>query len=164
MSRRHSSIPICAVLIAVILSGPADAFARKKQKDKDKAEEVQSQSAPSEAMAAMIGDVPVTVDEVDGVAGGRLMKARQQEYEVRRNVLDSLISDRLLDLEAAERGVSRQDLLQQEVSSKIPDPSDVEVNAYYLKNRKRYGEKTLEQVESQIISILRSQKLGTTEL
>jgi protein-disulfide isomerase len=160
MARSKSSIAIGVALIATLLLGPgaASVYAKKKDKKKDK----EAASVESGA-AAFIGGEPVSVQEVDERAGGRLMKVRQQEFEVRSSVLTSIISDRLLDREAAAQEMSREELLEQEVASKIPAPTDAEINSYYTRNKKRYGEKTLDDVRPQVINVLRSQKLGNLQ-
>jgi protein-disulfide isomerase len=163
MTRSSSSILVGAALIAVLLLGPgvASVDAGKKKKDKEATKEDRATlSTASDATAAFIDGEPVSVQEVDERAAGRLMKVRQQEFEVRNSVLTSIISDRLLDREAAAQDVSREKLLEQEVASKVPEPTDAEINNYYNRNKKRYGQKTLDQVKPQVVTVLRSQKLG----
>ncbi len=159
MHRRVPSNLISAALVAALAAGfgPAEALAKKKKADRE--ESAHLHAAPG-AAAALVGDEPITIAEIDALAAGRLMKVRQQEYEVRSTFLENLISDRLLDREAAARGVSREQLLRQEVTATVPDPSDAEIESYYNSNRGRYGAQTLDQVQGQIISILRSRELG----
>ncbi len=170
MSRRIPSIlTVAALAVAVLMnSGQEDSFAgERKNKEKDAEQEASDQAGPmalpAEAAAAFIGETPITVREIDELAAGRLMKVRQQEFEVRSTFLESLLSDRLLDLEASARGVSREELLKDEVTSKVQDPDDAEVLAYFIKNQKRYGAQEMEKVKPQIVSILRSQSLGTLQ-
>ena len=172
MSRRIPSIlTVAALAVAVLISsGQEDSFAgKRKDKKKDTEQQASDQEGagimalPAEAAAAFIGETPITVREIDELAAGRLMKVRQQEFEVRSRFLESLLSDRLLDLEASTRGVSREELLKDEVASKVQDPSDAAVLGYYNKNKKRYGAKEMEKVKPQIVSILRSQSLGTLQ-
>lgn len=172
MSRRIPSIlTVAALAVAVLMSsGLEDSFAgKKKDKKKDAAQEASDQASsttmalPAEAAAAFIGETPITVGEIDQLAAGRMTKVRQEEFKVRSQILERLLTDRLLDMEASERGISREELLLDEVTSQVEDPPDAEIEAYYNKNKKRYGTKELEQVKPQIISILRSQSLGNLQ-
>ena len=172
MSRRIPSIlTVAALAVAVLISsGLEDSFAgKKKNKNKDADQQASDQAAsttmalPPEAAAAFIGETPITMREIDQLAAGHMKKVRQQEFEIRSKFLESLLSDRLLDVEASERGISRAELLKDEVTSKIEDPPDAEIEAYYNKNKKRYGTKELEKVKPQIISILRSESLGNLQ-
>lgn len=64
--------------------------------------------------------------------GPKLLELRNQEYQMKRKALDELIRKRLIDGEAQKRGISSDKLLEQEVDSKVADPSDAEVEGYYL--------------------------------
>ena len=63
---------------------------------------------------------------------GQLQPLRNQEYEIRRKALDSLIEQKLLEAAAKKQGLTTEKLLIQEVDSKVPDPSDAEIEGYYL--------------------------------
>ena len=49
--------------------------------------------------AARIGAVDVSIADVDAQAGERLTKVRNEEYQIRRQVLDGLIEKRLIETE-----------------------------------------------------------------
>jgi len=63
---------------------------------------------------------------------GQLQPLRNQEYEIKRKALDSLIEQKLLETEAKKNGLTTEKLLAQEVTSKIPAPSDAELEGYYF--------------------------------
>jgi SurA N-terminal domain len=71
-------------------------------------------------------------EELTSSAEGQLQPLRSQEYEIKRKALDTLIEQKLLEATAKKKGLTTEKLLEQEVESKIPDPSDAEVEAYYL--------------------------------
>jgi protein-disulfide isomerase len=68
---------------------------------------------------------------------GQMATLRNQEYEIKRKALDSVIDQKLLDAAAQKKGVTTEQLLNQEVNSKVPDPSDDEVAGYYFALRDR---------------------------
>jgi len=101
-----------------------------------------SKTAPSHSKScslpqASAGDPMATVAgqpiyEEDLAVGSKLLQLRNQEYQMKSKALDDLIRKRLIDAEAQKRGISTDKLLEQEVDSKVADPSDAEVEGYYL--------------------------------
>ncbi len=64
--------------------------------------------------------------------GSQLMPLRTQEYEAKSKTLASLIRQRLVEAEARKWGMAAEQLLEQEVDAKVADPTDGEVEAYFL--------------------------------
>jgi len=86
---------------------------------------------------AKIGDETVSLADLDAAAAAGLVKARQQMFDVRKQALDGMIRDKILDAEATARSVSREDLLVAEVDGKVTPVSDEEINAFYQQNQSR---------------------------
>jgi protein-disulfide isomerase len=63
---------------------------------------------------------------------GQLQPLRNQEYEIKRKALDTLIEQKLLEAAAKKKGLTTDKLLEQEVNSKIPEPNDAEIEGYYV--------------------------------
>jgi protein-disulfide isomerase len=59
------------------------------------------------------------------------MQLRTQEYEIRSKALESVIRLKLVQAEAKKRGISPEKLIEQEVETKIAEPTDAEVEAYF---------------------------------
>ncbi len=88
-------------------------------------------SVPSAPPAQVGADVAVA--EIDGVVvmgseledrvRARLVRLQQEEYDIRKQGLDDLIGDRLIDAEAKRRGVTREALLKAEVEDKVQKPT-----------------------------------------
>ena len=79
----------------------------------------------------------------------QLQPLRNQEYEIKRKALDSLIEQKLLEASAKKQGVTTEKLLVQEVDSKVPDPSDAEIEGYYLAVKDRMN-RPLADVKTQL--------------
>jgi len=78
---------------------------------------------------------------LDQLETERIRFEAQEKYKRHRilqNAIDGLTSERVLALEAAAKGVSREQLLSQEVDAKIEPPTDQEVEEYYQRNQKRF--------------------------
>jgi len=118
---------------------------------------------PSAAQAA--GE---TLAEVDGVAigseevekslAGQLTKLEEQIYNLKRQKLDALINDKLLEKEAAKRKLTVPALLDAEVTSKVGLVTEQEIEKFYQKNKGQIkGEQT--EAREKIRSYLQNQKL-----
>jgi protein-disulfide isomerase len=137
----------------VIACGAATGETGKATKASDK-----GASSAASGVAAKVGDKTITLAELDDKAAANLMKVRQQEFEVRSQALDQMINDELLDREAKAKGVTKDKLIDTEISSKVPAPSQAEVDAYYEANKARMGTQTKEQISPQISAMLKQQK------
>ena len=110
------------------------------------------------AVVAEVDGQPITAEELDQHAAAELQRLRDQEYEVRKNALDNLVTQRLIKKEAAARGVSEQELMRLEVQEKVARPVAAEIQQVYDANRDRVGGRTRAEVEPQIVSSLVQQR------
>ena len=85
------------------------------------------------------------------------MKTYQDLYNVRRDALEALIAEALLQQEAENRGVSVDDLVSAEIEAKLEPVTDAEVETFYNTNRARLRGQTLEQIGGQIREFLEAQ-------
>jgi protein-disulfide isomerase len=142
--------------MALIGAVAASAWGAEKA---DKSKKTAEPAAAPAGVAATIGDQKITFQEVDAKAASALVQVRQQEYEARRGALDTILSEAVLDREAKAQGVSREDLLKKEVTDKVTDPPPADIDAYYEKNKARYGAQTKEQAAPGIALMLRQQRI-----
>jgi hypothetical protein len=110
---RHGlSLGILALLLALILPAAAETPAK------------------SELLAEVDGEA-ITADEVEKAIGAPLKKLEEQIYNLKRQKLGALITERLLAGEAAKRGVPVQALLDAEVTAKAEPVSEQEIDTAY---------------------------------
>ncbi|HLV01121.1 MAG TPA: thioredoxin domain-containing protein [Acidobacteriota bacterium] len=97
---------------------------------------------------AEIGDEQITRSEIELRAAIQLESLRNEElrfaaeqkkkrHEILEKTLDQMISERLLELEATEQGVSRDELIQKEIQARTEQPSDAEADKFYEENKSR---------------------------
>lgn len=111
--------------------------------------------------AARVGSQIITMQQVDEKGIATNMQAYQQLYDVRRTALENLISEALLNQEAAERGITKEELIAEEVEAKIEPVTDEDVETFFNDNRDRLGGQTLEQIGPQIKEYLAAQNDST---
>jgi protein-disulfide isomerase len=116
---------------------------------------------------ATIDGIIVTESEIRSAAAAELesmelRKLREDaayartEREALMTALERVLEEKLLALEAAEQGVSKEQLIDREIRSKITEPSDEEIDRVYEANRARVN-RPKEDVAEQIKEALRNQ-------
>jgi protein-disulfide isomerase len=75
--------------------------------------------------------------------------------EKRKELLEQQIAGILLETESAARKTTVEKLIEKEVSLKIPNPTDTQIQSVYDANRAAIGNKTIKEVRPQIITFLR---------
>src|SRR5258708_10541299 len=89
------------------------------------------QANSGEPVATVAGQ-PISEQELlEALGPQQLMQLRTQEYETKRKALESVIRLKLVQAEAKKRGISAEKLIEQEVESKVAEPADGEVEAYF---------------------------------
>jgi len=96
-----------------------------------------SDAAKSKQPVAMVAGQPIYEDDLIPSVQAQILPLRRQEYEVKKRALDTLIEQKLLEAAAKKNGVTTEKLLQQEVDAKAHEPTDAELQAYYLGQKDR---------------------------
>ncbi len=81
---------------------------------------------------ATVDGQPIYDGDLAPSVEGQLQPLRNQEYEIKRKALDNLIEQKMLEAAAKKKGLTTEKLLDQEVNSKVSDPSDAELQGYYV--------------------------------
>jgi len=111
--------------------------------------------------AGQVGDQAITVGELDAWVKDQLYERAtkggedREIYGLRRRAFDQLTSERLLEAEAAQRGISPEALLEQEASART-EVDEAEVAELYEQNQDRFGDRPREEVEQAIRDQLRA--------
>jgi len=114
--------------------------------------------AASEPLAEVDG-IAITAEEVEKSLAGQLSKLEEQIYNLKRQKLDALINEKLLEKEAAKRKLTVPALLDAEVTAKVSLVTEQEIESFYQENKTQVkGEQT--EVREKIRSYLQNQKLS----
>jgi hypothetical protein len=83
----------------------------------------------------------------------------QQAFQLKKQAVEAVIADQLLDEEAKKRGITREQLLQQEVNAKAAPVTDAEIEKIYNDNKSRLGNRTLADVKPQIQQQMQNERI-----
>jgi protein-disulfide isomerase len=106
------------------------------------------ESAATVATVATVEGAAITEAQARGEAAEQLEAlelkrlqrqgaALREEHDILTKAAERLIEERLLGLEAAKRGVTKEQLLDQEVGRKVAEPTEEEIDDLYEANRER---------------------------
>lgn len=91
-----------------------------------------------------VGDQTFTLEQLDEKAKALSLKPYQDLYDHRRQAAEQIVNDMLIEKEAAKRGISREDLLRQEVADKAAVIPDADVVTFYEQNKPAMGGRELD--------------------
>jgi len=107
---------------------------------------------------AVVDGVAISSEEVEKSLAGQLSKLEEQIYNLKRQKLDALINEKLLEKEAARRTLKVPALLDAEVTAKVSLVTEQEIESFYQENRAQIqGEQA--EAREKIRTYLQNQKL-----
>jgi protein-disulfide isomerase len=114
--------------------------------------------AASESLAEVDGEA-IAAEEVEKAIAAQLSKLEEQIYDLKRQQVEALITERLLSREAAKRGMTVQALLDAEVTTKVAPVTEQQIETFYQANKPQLkGDEAT--VREQIRAHLEKQKLA----
>jgi protein-disulfide isomerase len=120
---------------------------------------------PATKVAEMDGK-QITYGDLQGDAevGPKLrqaeVKALTDLYDQRRNLVDEMISRRLLEEEAKAKGKTLEQWYQTEYMNSVPEPSDEEAKAFYEEHKAQIPQgQSFDELKGRIKQVVRQQKL-----
>jgi protein-disulfide isomerase len=117
------------------------------------------QSAPpSKQSLATVDGQPLTDEDLAPYVQSQLRPLLEQEYQIKKKALDTLITQRVLEAEAKKKGLTTDKLLEQEVDAKVNEPTDVELNAIYIMQKEQIN-RPFEEVKTQLQQSLRKARI-----
>ena len=118
-------------------------------------------AGPTE-VAARVGDRVITVAQVDeawrAADAASQAQAVQAVYDGRRQALDRLVADVLIEQAAKAKGVSADQLVRDEMKRRTKPLADAEIDTFYEQNRGRMQGKPLDEMRGPIRSFLEQQQ------
>jgi len=116
------------------------------------------EKAPAGALA-LVNGVKITIKDVEEPVKDTINDLHRQVIEARKRELDLRINTMLLESEAKKRGINSTKLIEQEVISKVKEPTEAEARTFYDQRRSQIqGE--FDSVKRDLIDYLRNQRQG----
>ena len=116
-----------------------------------------SAPAKNDPLLATVDGQKLTEEDLAPYVQSQLRPLREQEYQIKKKALDNLINQKLVDAEAKKKGVTTEKLYEQEVDAKVPEPTDVELNAIYAVQKEQLN-RPFEEVKAQLQQNLKRAK------
>ncbi|MCA1585662.1 MAG: thioredoxin domain-containing protein [Acidobacteria bacterium] len=122
----------------------------------------QSASSSPEQVVAEVGGRTITLEEVDKkwqeVDPAEESRVTQLVYQHRRNVLDQMVGDLLIEEAAKKIGVPAAKYLDEETAKRVKLPTDADVQQFYEANKDRTGGRPLDELKGPISEFLKGQR------
>jgi hypothetical protein len=113
-------------------------------------------------VAARVGDRVITVADVDqawrDADAGAQAQAAQALYDGRKQALDRLVADMLIEQAAKAKGVPAAQFAKDEMARRTKSVSDADVDAFYQQNAGRMQGKRLDEIRGAIRTFLEQQQ------
>ena len=106
-------------------------------------------SAGGGQVLARVNGQDITDEDVKKIAGPKLAQVEMDMYDARKDALDQIIDDRLLEAESKKQGASKADYLKKNVFDKIAI-DDKDIQKFYDENKAQMQGKTLDEVKGNI--------------
>jgi protein-disulfide isomerase len=121
------------------------------------ATQAQAKSEQKEPIA-VVGTEHIYDDDLLPLVQSQVFPLRLQEYDIKNKALENLVSQKLVELEAKKKEISVEELLNQEVDAKVPEPTEAEIQALYIVQKEQLR-RSYEELKPQLQQLLKQAKL-----
>ena len=109
---------------------------------------------------ATVAGTPISREDLEKHVKPKLVEIENERYEALSEGLEEMISEQLFEKEAKSRNITVEQLEATEITAKVPEPTDAEIQKVYDENKSQLGNQTLDQVKPRIVEFLKQQKAG----
>ena len=111
------------------------------------------------APVARFGATVITAEELDKSIRNELNEVEQRTYDLRKQALDQMVNQKLVEAKAKASGATVEEFLKKELATKVAEPAEEEARALY-ERAKSAGQVNdpYDKVKPQIIGFLKQQK------
>ena len=105
--------------------------------------------------AAIVNGIAISHQELDEAAKTQLQRVETQIYQIKNDVLENLIEQKLIEAAAKKENMSAEDYLKREVEAKIKEPTEEELKKLY-ESRPATMKESFEQLKDQITQYVKN--------
>lgn len=125
---------------------------------------------PGGSTVAIVNDQVIAATEIEPQVNEIIMKDPDpylRDYytdparairEARQRAVDARVGSMLIAAEAKKRGKTSADIIEAEINSRIPPPTEQEIKEAYDANRDQIGSAPIESVRTELINFIRNQR------
>ena len=122
-----------------------------------------AKSAPAAStkgdVVAEVGGKPITMAELEAALAPQLANLERQKRKIIEDGVGDVVNDRLVETEAAARGMTVQKLIEAEIDKKIVPVTDAAAQKFYDENKARMNQ-PFDQLKPRILTFLAGQQRG----
>ena len=131
---------------------------------------VQPAPAGTDEPAAIVNDVTISAKDIEDQVSAVVLRdpdpylrayytdPAKETKESRERALDARVNSLLIAAEAKKKGKTSDEIIDAEINSRIPQPTEQEIKAAYDANRDQIGSATLESVRAELINYIRNER------
>jgi protein-disulfide isomerase len=106
---------------------------------------------------ATVNGLKISAKEIEDLLKDKIKELQGNVIEARKRELDVQINTKLIEMEAKKRGISVAKFIEQEIMSKVKEPTAAEAQAFYTQNKAKIPE-SYEEIAGDILVYLRQQR------
>ncbi len=142
---------IVGAIVALLVAGLLDRGASRAVSG------VSTADLNGDVVVARIQDEEITLSDLRSAQSNEHLQIDRERQDLYESGLRQVINERLIEQEAAARGIPEEELISLEVEAGISDPTDTQVDEFFQQNRDRVRG-TREQLDAPIRQYLRQQQ------
>src|SRR5262245_23172894 len=164
MIRRIFDIRLVLLICFAIAGSASPVTARAAAQDGQKPATTKTEDCGCDVqklpdVLATINGVQIKKAAVYGPLEERIRQLQQTIVEARNRELTNQINALLLQQESARRGVTEYQMINSEVASKVPEPTEADARLYFEANKAQMGGSPFQEMKGVLIGYIRSQRL-----
>lgn len=147
-----------AMMLALltVLATPIFTLASSK---KQKANAQKTADNKPDKVVATVGDMHITEAQVDERIKPQLAAINNQIYQIKRNAIEQIVDDYLIEQAAKKAGITKEAYLKREVEDKVKPPTDQQMQAFYNQHRMQIRQ-PLDKIKPQLANYMKNQDLN----
>src|SRR5260370_22796860 len=122
------------------------------------------------ATLAVVNDVTISASDIEDQVSAIINRdpdpylrtyyadPKKETMESRQRAFDARVNSLLIAAEAKKRGKSSDEIIETEINSRVPPPTEPEIKAVYDANRTQIGTADLESVRAELINYIRNER------
>lgn len=118
--------------------------------------DINSPGLNSSSVVATVGGQPLKAENLIERLKPIVYRMKLEAYELTKQRVDQLVDDTLLLAEASRRQIGPEEIIRSEISDKVRNPTEEELNKFYTENKARISG-DLNSIRNQLVTYLQNE-------